>query len=454
MVKPNETVVQDMSPHEGNVRDDTISPHEHWVIVGHGMAAQRLLEELHDPLTHRKRQDVSITIISGEPVGGYNRIGLSDVLAGKRTLAELTPQQIHSQHLPNCQWLQGWVMAIDRTAQTVRLSDGGLLPYDRLILSTGSSALLPELPGINGQGIQAFRTAADTEGLMALPANASVIVVGGGLLGIEAAVGLAGRGVNVALVHRGAWLMNRQLDALSGDWLAEALTSRGIRVYLNSTVAEIARDEREDMQGVILQTGEQLDAAHAVFAMGVKPNVDLAQRAGVAVADGIEVDDQMITSDPAIYALGECVSHRGVQFGLVGPLYEQAAVLARVLVANRDHIACDARYEGTVVATHLKVSGVPVYSAGDIDPAQESLVWQDLPKRHYKRLFLKEGRLVGVVLYGDISDGGFYHDLIQQQVDIRAWREHLIFGAAHCTGNVERNNKPQAISQKPYSAAA
>lgn len=432
----------------------SISPHEHWVIVGHGMVAQRLLEELYHPLIRRKHQDVSITIISGEPIGGYNRIGLSDVLASKRMLADLTPQQTSNRDLPNCQWLQGWVMSINRGAQTVTLSDGGVLPYDRLILSTGSSALLPELPGIEGHGVQAFRTAADTEALMALPGNTSVIVVGGGLLGIEAAVGLAGRGLSVTLVHRGAWLMNRQLDALSGGWLAEELTRRGIQIYLNRTVREIIRDEHQNLQGVTLQTGECLDATHAVFAMGVQPNIDIAQCADLAIAGGVVVDDQMITSDPAIYALGECISHRGVQFGLVGPLYEQAAVLARVLLAHRDQIECAERYEGTVVATHLKVSGVPVYSAGDIGAEHDCLVWQDAQQRHYKRLFLHDNRLVGVVLYGDIADGGFYHDLIQQRTDVTAWREQLVFGAAHCTNDLLRRHGQHAISQKPFSAAA
>lgn len=397
---------------------------EHWVVVGHGMAAMRLLEKLADS----PKPSVRITVISGESQGGYNRIGLSDVLAGKRTPEALLskPHVWYAQQ--GMAWVEGWVVRINRAARMVYLSDGRGIAYDRLILATGSSASLPDIPGVAGTGVTVFRTLDDAAGLMQLSARDHAVVLGGGLLGIEAAVGLAGRGVAVTLLHRGAWLMNRQLDDYAATWLVEELTARGINVLLNASAQAIERVDGQ-VTGVRVTAERTLSANIVVAAMGVQANIALAEKAGLDADEGIKVDDQMQTSDPAIWALGECVSHRGQQYGLVAPLYEQADVLAELLCDPRS----TSRYTGSVTATHLKVSGVPVFSSGDTTGKDaESVVWQDRQHRHYKRLFLRNGHLVGAVLYGDITDGAFYQQLIQQQADVDAWRNHLIFGAAHC----------------------
>lgn len=397
---------------------------EHWVLVGHGMAAMRLIEhwaELRPPA-------VQLTVISGEPVGGYNRIGLSDVLAGKRDMASLQTKTADWYIQAQVNWRHGWVVDIDRHQHTVTLADGQCVPYDRLILATGSDAVLPDVPGVEGAGVQVFRTLDDADNLMQLGAQDTAVVLGGGLLGIEAAVGLAGRGVAVSLLHRGPWLMNRQLDETAADWLMDALTERGVQVHLNTSARAIER-QADRVTAVTTETRQRLSATIVIAAMGVQPNVELAQRAGLRVKQGIVVDDQLQTSDPAIWALGECVRHRGQSYGLVGPLYEQARVLADVLCNS----AQQAAYCGSTVATHLKVSGVPVFSCGDItDPDAESIFWQDHRQRHYKRLWLRNGRIVGAVLYGDIADGAFFQQLMQQEINVDAWRNHLIFGAAHC----------------------
>ncbi|MFY0665657.1 MAG: NAD(P)/FAD-dependent oxidoreductase [Natronospirillum sp.] len=402
----------------------TIDTAEHWVVVGHGMAAMRLLERL----VEQAMPNVRITVISGESQGGYNRIGLSDVLAGKRTVEALLnkPHTWYAQQ--GMAWVEGWVEQINRTAQTVHLSDGREIAYDRLILATGSSASLPDIPGAAGAGVTVFRTLEDAAGLMQLNTQDHAVVLGGGLLGIEAAVGLAGRGVAVTLLHRGAWLMNRQLDDYAATWLVEELTARGVNVVLNASAQAIERVDGQ-VTGVRVTAEHTLSANIVVAAMGVQANTALAEQAGLDVDGGIKVDDRMQTSDSAIWALGECVSHRGQQYGLVAPLYEQADVLAELLC--NPHTT--ARYTGSITATHLKVSGVPVFSSGDTAGKDaESVIWQDRQHRHYKRLFLRNGHLVGAVLYGDITDGAFYQQLIQQKTNVDAWRNHLIFGAAHC----------------------
>ncbi|WLD59558.1 FAD-dependent oxidoreductase [Salinispirillum sp. LH 10-3-1] len=397
---------------------------EHWVLVGHGMAAMRLLEQL---VEHQK-PGVRMTVISGEAVGGYNRLGLSDVLAGKRSAEALLSKPRTWYEQAGITWVQGWVEAINRTDKVISLQGGRQMGFDRLILSTGSSACLPDIPGVSGTGVQVFRTLQDADTLMQLSSQDRAVVLGGGLLGIEAAVGLAGRGVAVTLLHRGSWLMNRQLDAFAAGWLCEALEARGVQIQLNACATHIERADGV-ITGVLFSDGQRRAANVVVAAMGVRANTELAERAGLQVDGGIVVNDQMQTSDAAIWALGECVSHRGQTYGLVAPLYEQADVLAELLC----HPHAKATYTGSVTSTHLKVSGVPVFSSGDTSgEGTESLVWQDRQQRHYKRLFLRAGRLVGAVLYGDIADGAFYQQLIQQKTEVDAWRNHLIFGAAHC----------------------
>ncbi|MCH8550635.1 MAG: FAD-dependent oxidoreductase [Natronospirillum sp.] len=396
---------------------------QQWIIVGHGMAAMRLLQDL----MLLARWDAQITVIGEESWQGYNRIGLSDVLAGVReleSLATVAPDWFE-KHGVSC--VHDWVCRIDRKARHVMLKSGERLRYDRLILATGSSPRLPDVPGIDLPGVRPFRTVADVEQLLSVPAGARALVLGGGLLGLEAATGLAGRGVDVTVVHRDDWLMNRQLDSFAAGWLEEALRQQGIAVRTGEEVEAISARENGGLHAV-LKSGEALQASAVVPAIGIMPRIELARECGLSVDRGIQVDDQLRTSDPCIHALGECAEHRGVSYGLVAPLYEQAHQLAAHLGG------LPAAYQGSAVSTQLKVSGLPVFSAGvtEGETGDHVIVWQDESHREYRKLVIRSGCLIGAVLFGDIRDGSFYHDLIERAADITSVRESLVFGAAFC----------------------
>lgn len=412
---------------------------QHWIIVGHGMVAMRLLQEL----SVKAPSNVRLTVISEEFRGGYNRIGLSDVLAGKRDESSLDTVDDHWYREQRVQRVHGRVVHIDRDDHSIVLDDGRELGYSHLILATGSSPRIPDIPGCCLSGVQAFRTREDLQRLNALSDSDRVVVLGGGLLGLEAAAGLAGRGVKVTVLHRGGWLMNRQLDRHAGRWLESRLTAQGIRVITNAEVSSITGDDMAD--GVQLaQSGEWLDANRVILAIGIVPRSELARQSGLRVDHGIVVDDHLTTSDPAISAVGECVSHRGVSYGLVAPLYEQAQVLASALCGESDS------YEGSAVSTRLKVSDVPVFSAGEIEETVgvDRLEWVDHGTKEYKKLLLRDNRLVGVVLYGDVADGPFYHRLIKQMTDVQNVRTQLVFGESFC-------DLPQPdIENLPQQAAA
>lgn len=404
------TSLQHQYPHPQKVN--------HWVIVGHGMVAMRLLQEL----TTRQPAHVKITVIGEEAVGGYNRIGLSDVLAGKRDDQDLLAMSENWYVEHDITQLHGRVLHIDRPQRTLILSDGREVSYDRLILATGSAPRVPSVPGCDLPGVQAFRTREDLQRLRSLSRGQHTVVLGGGLLGLEAAVGLAGRGVRVTVVHRDAWLMNRQLDKQAAAWLAKRLQQNGIDLITDAELTEITGTE--SVQGVQLADGRRLSADAVVLAIGILPRTELARQAGLAIDHGIQVDDQLATSDPAISAVGECASHRGITYGLVAPLYEQASVLARHLCGEQT------AYEGSSVSTRLKVSGVSVFSAGKIptSPDADSAEWRDDARGEYRKLFFENGRLAGAVLYGDATDGPFFHQLITEQCDVSDLRPTLIFG--------------------------
>lgn len=409
---------------------------QQWIIVGHGMVAMRLLQEL----MLEPRCDVQITVVGEESWQGYNRIGLSDVLAGIReldSLATVTPDWFE-EHGIAC--IHDRVRRIDRTARKLLLNSGESLHYDRLILATGSSPRLPGVPGIDLPGVRPFRTVADVQQLLSVPAGAGALVLGGGLLGLEAAAGLAGRGVDVTVVHRDDWLMNRQLDRFAAGWLEEALSRQGISVRTGQEVEAISADGDGDLRAV-LKSGEAFHVAAVIPAIGIVPRVELARECGLEVGHAIQVDDQMRTSDPHIHALGECAEHRGVSYGLVAPLYEQARQLAVHLNGR------PAAYLGSAVSTQLKVSGLPVFSAGvtDGEAGDDVIVWQDESHREYRKLIIRSGRLIGAVLFGDIRDGSFYHDLIERAVDITSVRSALVFGAAFCGALQARS--PQSIEE-------
>ncbi len=392
------------------------------VIIGNGMAAARLAHEL----ATRTLGRYAIAVIGDEPRLAYNRVLLSSVLAG-----EVPTQDIELR--PAAWWRDRGVTlsygraatAVDLAGRRVVLADGREAPFSKLVFATGSQALRLNIPGADLDGVHTFRDCRDVELLMRLAdERRRVVVIGGGLLGLEAAYGLARAGSPVTLVHLMDRLMERQLDAPAGALLKRLVEARGIEVRLQASTARIRGTSR--VEGVELADGTRLRADAAIFAAGIRPNAGLAKDAGVAVNRGIVVNDRLETDAPGVYALGECAEHRGVCYGLVEPAYEQASVLAQVLAGSA------ARYEGSTVATNLKVSGVGVFSAGDFAGGEgaECIVLNDAARGSYKKLVIRDGRLAGAVLVGDTQDAAWYLELIRSAADISAFRNDLMFGRA------------------------
>ncbi|TCT08010.1 NAD(P)/FAD-dependent oxidoreductase [Aquabacter spiritensis] len=398
------------------------APAEPLLVIGNGMAAARLCEEL----VRRAPGRHAVTVIGAEPHLAYNRVLLSDVLAGRTGRAEITLHDADWWRAHGIGVIAGMpATAIDRVGRAVVLADGRRLPFARLVLATGSDAIRLPLPGGDLPGVTTFRDMADVETLLsAARPGVRAVVIGGGLLGIEAASGLARAGVETTLVHLMDRLMERQLDPRAADLLCRAVAAQGITVVLGAASAAIEGDGR--VAALRLADGRRLPADLLVMACGVTPKIGLAMAAGLACRRGILVDDTLATDDPAIFAIGECAEHRGACYGLVAPAYEQAEVLARRLAGE------DAAYPGSVVSTHLKVSGVFVFSAGDIAAPGEEIVLADPGLGLYRRLVLRDGRLVAAVLYGDTADGPFYLDLITNRTPIAAIRADLAFGRLAC----------------------
>ena len=391
------------------------------VIVGQGMAATRLVDEL----TQRALGRYSIIVIGAEPRRAYNRVLLSSLLAGEVSADDI--------ELKSAGWWQGRgvtnvfgqsVFRIDRTAKCVVLENGRAIPYSRLVLATGSDPIMLPKPGMDLPGVIAFRRVEDVDALLrAAGAGKTAVVIGGGLLGIEAAYGLARAGTRVTLVHLMDRLMERQLDPIAGAMLRKAVEERGVDVVLHAdTECVLGQDHAE---GLKLTDGRVFPAETIVCAIGIKARSALAREADLDVKRGIIVDDQMITSDPCIAAIGECAEHRGNVYGLVEPAYEQARVLARQLCGDRH-----AAYTGSTLATNLKVSGVPVFSVGDFTggPESEILIYEDAAGGIYKKFVIEGDRLMGAVLFGDTADALWYLDLVRTGNSIGAMRETLAFG--------------------------
>jgi nitrite reductase (NADH) large subunit len=421
---------------------------ERLLVVGNGMAAIRLLEELdgRDALagcenaatqsarTHllprgegaggNRRFD--ITVIGAETRPAYNRILLSPLLAGEMAWEDvrLKPAEWYAERGIRLV-LGDAVAALDTAARTVTLASGTMLPFDRCVLATGSAPVLLPIPGNHLPGVRTFRDVADVEAMTeATGGGAPAVVIGGGLLGIEAAYGLARRGVPVTLIHIMDRLMERQLDAEAAALLKQAIEAKGITVLLEAQTAEIAGDAR--VEAARLTDGRELPCGLVVMAAGVRPETGLAKAAGLAVERGVLVDDRLTTSHSQIHAIGECAQHRGACYGLVEPAYEQAAVLAGVLGGE------SLGYPGTVCATNLKVSGVPVFSAGDFEGTDaEHIIYRDAALPAYRKLVLRDNRLVGTVLYGDTADSHWYLDLIREGRTVHDIRAALPFGRAH-----------------------
>ncbi|WP_126974633.1 nitrite reductase large subunit NirB [Frigidibacter oleivorans] len=396
---------------------------ERLVVVGAGMASGRMLEHVFEASPGA----FEVTLFNAEPRGNYNRLMLSPVLSGEKTYAQIVThdEAWYRAQGVTCRFGER-VLSIDTDAKTVT-GERGSLPYDKLVIATGSDPFMIPLPGRDLQGVIAYRDLEDTERMIALGARpgARAVVIGGGLLGLEAAAGMQARGVEVTVVHLMGHLMERQLDPSAGYLLQKALEARGIRVLCKAVSQEIVGEDGH-VTALRLEDGTDLLCDLLVMAVGIRPATALARAAGLAVNRGVVVDDRMATSAADVFALGECVEHEGALFGLVAPLYDQAKVLADTLAGR------PAAFVNREVATKLKVTGCDLFSAGDFAeaPGREDIVFRDPGRGIYKRLVLDGDRLVGAVLYGDTADGAWFHGLIKDRTDVSAMRDTLIFGPA------------------------
>jgi len=391
------------------------------VVAGNGIAGMRTVEEL---LKLGVADRFSITVFGAEPRGNYNRILLSPVLAGESQADDIM------LHRPGWYTRRGIklhagdpVVEIDRQRRTVRSRSGVVAPYDRLLVATGSDPMVLPVPGKSLRGVLTFRDLDDVNRMLEVSGSGRrAVVIGGGLLGLEAAHGLSLRGMHVTVVHLLDTLMERQLDAPAGALLKAALEKRGIEFRMRARTQEILG--AAGVTGVRFEGGEEIAADLVVMAVGVRPNIELAKKAAIACDRGILVDDCLQTYDPSIYAVGECVQHRRQTFGLVAPLWEQARICAQ-------HIAeiGVSRFSGALNATQLKVSGIEGFSAGDFSesPSRESLVLSDRRRGIYKRVVLEGNRICGAVLFGDTREAARLKELIADQVDVGPIRDQLLF---------------------------
>ena len=420
------------------------SAREHLVVIGNGMAGCRAVEEI----LARDPARFGITIFGAEPRVNYNRIMLSPLLAGEKSFEDIVIND-HAWYADNGIDLVAGdpVVAIDRAAKTVTARSGRVEPYDKLLLATGSDPFIIPVPGHDLQGVVTFRDMDDVGTMLraALP-GAEAVVIGGGLLGLEAAHGLSLRGMKVTVIHLMPTLMERQLDEAAGWLLKSELETRGQTILTTADTAAIYGHGK--VEGVRLKDGREIPASLVVMAVGIKPNVKLARDAGLAIGRGIHVDDHLVTSDGDILAVGECVEHNGAVYGLVAPLWEMCRSLADGLVATPNG------YTGSVTSTKLKVSGIDVFSAGDFSGGEgcEDIVMRDAARGVYKRVIVKDDRLVGTVLYGDTGDGNWYFDLLKRGENIAPIRDALIFGQAFANGGGASANPSAAVAAMADSA--
>jgi nitrite reductase (NADH) large subunit len=390
------------------------------VIVGNGMAAARLVDELANTSLGR----YAIAVIGDEPRLAYNRVLLSSVLAGETASHDIELRPASWWRDRGVTLKYGCVATeIDVGRRELKIAGEESLTFSRLVLATGSAPLRLNVPGADLAGVHTFRDSRDVDLLLTLAAQKKrVVVVGGGLLGLEAAYGLAKAGAPVTLIHLMDRLMERQLDKPAADLLKTLVERKGIKILLNANTARLHGETR--VEGVELADGRCIDADAVIFAAGIRPNVALAKDAGISVNRGVVVDDHLQTAAADIFALGECAEHRGICYGLVEPAYEQARVLAQYLAGG------NASYSGSVVATNLKVSGVAVFSAGDFIAADgaETIVLNDASGGAYKKLVISDGRLTGAVLVGDTQDALWYLELIRARAPIAKIRSDMMFG--------------------------
>jgi nitrite reductase (NADH) large subunit len=410
------------------------------VMVGNGMAGVRTLEEI-----LKIAPDLyDITVFGAEPHANYNRILLSPVLAGEMTLKEIMLNDVdwYEQNGITLH-LDKKITKIDRVARKVIAADGTEESYDRLLLATGSHPFVLPIPGKDLPGVITYRDIHDTNAMIeAAGKYKNAVVIGGGLLGLEAANGLKLRGMDVTVVHLAEWLMERQLDKTAADMLKKSLENKGLKFLLRKQTTSITANAEGRVGSLSFSDGEEIPADLVVMAVGIKPNDDLAKAAGIHCTRGIVVSDTMQTYDPRIYAVGECVSHRGIAYGLVAPLFEMGKVCANHLA----HLGIG-RYEGSVTSTKLKVTGVDLFSAGNFQGAAdtEEIVLHDAIGGVYKKLVLKDDCIVGGVMVGDTGDGAWYFQMLREKKNVSEIRDHLMFGQAHLgnTGHQGQSNAAQ-----------
>ena len=392
------------------------------VLVGNGLAGMRCLEDLLDMAPDR----YEITVIGEEPWGNYNRIMLSPVLSGEKTIDDIMLHP-HAWYADKGIRLFAGDLAvrIDRPRKHVYTEKGEVISYDRLILATGSKPFVPPIPGSDLKGVLSFRDIYDVNSMLDYCKTwKNAVVIGGGLLGLEAAYGLKQQGMNVTVLHLMDRIMDRQLDSKASQMLKTAIEQKGITILTAANTEGLIGEEGHVTQ-VKLKNGTVLDADLVVFAVGIRPNMALAQSAGLRCNRGVLVNDTMQTFDPSIYAVGECIEHRGQTFGLVEPLWGQAFICASHLAEHGS-----LTFKAPTVPTQLKVSGCDVFSAGDFEPKEdfEDIVLNDEKRQIYKRIIIQKDRVIGAVLFGDTEDGAWYAELIADQTPITSIRNKLLFG--------------------------
>ena len=398
------------------------------VVIGNGMAGMRTVEEL---LTAAPDK-YDITVFGAEPYGNYNRIMLSSVLCGEKTIEDIVIND-RQWYIDNGICLYAGqdkaVVRIDRVNRKVYAQDGTSAAYDRLLIATGSRPVVPAIPGNDLEGVISFRDIFDVNRMLTYSrSHSKAVVLGGGLLGLEAANGLVLRGMDVTVIHNSEVLLNRQMDRQAGEMLQKELEQRDLKFKMAAKTQQLIGDENGHIRVVHFEDGSELECDLFIMAIGVRPNMALAQEAGVYCERGIVVNDTLQSYDPSIYAVGECIQHRGDTFGLVAPLFEQAKVCANHL---SDHGV--AEYSTLPTATKLKVTGISLFSVGDFqgDENCEYIHFTDPALGIYKKLVIKANKLIGAVLYGDTIDGNWYQELLEKEENIFDIRDVLIFGKAY-----------------------
>ena len=424
------------------------------ILVGNGMAALRLLEQL----IERGPARYAVTVFGGEPCAGYNRVLLSALLAGEQAREDLIthPEDWYARHAID--YHKGaTIVALDCAQKRLRDHNGQHYAYDKLVLATGSNPVLPPLANRALAGVHTYRTLADVERMLAAcreacgnpKKKARAVVIGGGLLGLEAASGLKARGMAVTVVHLAPRLMEKQLDALAAEKLIASLKGRGIRVITGARARSLDGGAR--IESLTLADGRVIAADLAVIATGVRPNIALARAAGLDCGRGIRVDDGLRTSAADVFALGECAEHRETLYGLVAPLYEQAEVCARRLSGDKA-----ARYRGSLRASRLKVTGIDLYSAGQFleDERCQVITLRDDARGVYRKLIIKDQALAGALLYGDIGGALWYEELIRSGADIAPHKDFLMFGPDYVPCSVPDYAPDYAPDHAPAAPAS